>query len=68
MNDYVLKHDFGYGREEELPIKKLLLRNFEDCKDYVDDIVSHSFEAKVENSTLFFTKENLKVQVFVNLI
>ena len=38
--DYVLNHDFGYGREPELDVLfKLELRNLEDVKVYVLDSI-----------------------------
>ena len=37
--EYVLNHDFGYGREPELDeLKKLELRNIEDLIVYVDEL------------------------------
>ncbi len=35
--EYILSHDFGYGKEQE--IAKLELRNIEDVKIYVDWII-----------------------------
>ena len=44
--DYVLNHDFGYGREPELYVLfKLELRNLEDVKVYVLDSIK-TMEAK----------------------
>ena len=43
-NEYVLKHDFGYGREPELDeLIKLELRNIEDVKVYVADALENAF-------------------------
>jgi len=52
-NEYVLKHDFGYGREPELKeLNKLELKNIEDVKVYVADVLENAFtnykEIKVE--------------------
>lgn len=44
MNDYVLNHDFGYGREPEDEINKLTLRNITDLNDYLKDILENDFE------------------------
>lgn len=42
--DYVLNHDFGYGREPELDVLfKLELRNLEDVKVYVLDAISNAY-------------------------
>ena len=51
--EYVLNHDFGYGREPELKeLNKLELRNIEDVKVYVADVLENAFtnykEIKVE--------------------
>ena len=42
--EYVLNHDFGYGREPELDeLKKLELRNIEDLIVYVDESLDNAF-------------------------
>ena len=42
--DYVLNHDFGYGREPELDVLfKLELRNLEDVKVYVLDAINNAY-------------------------
>ena len=42
--NYVLKHDFGYGREPELTkLMKLELRNKEDLKVYILDVLENAF-------------------------
>lgn len=42
--EYVLGHDFGYGREPELDeLIKLELRNLEDVKVYVLDSIQNAF-------------------------
>ena len=42
--NYVLKHDFGYGREPELnQMIKLKLRNEKDLKVYILDVLENSF-------------------------
>lgn len=41
-NDYVLNHDFGYGREKELKeLNRLKLRNIKDVETYVLDIIKN---------------------------
>ena len=42
--EYVLNHDFGYGREPELDeLFKLELRNLEDVKLYVFDAIKNAY-------------------------
>ena len=42
--EYVLNHDFGYGREPELDkLFKLELRNLEDVKIYVLDAIKNAY-------------------------
>ena len=42
--EYVLNHDFGYGREPELDeLIKLELRNIEDVKVYIADALENAF-------------------------
>ena len=66
--NYVLKHDFGYGREPELEeLLKLKLRNFEDLKIYVDNIISTQFVAEVNNNKISF-RDGTKTQVFIERI
>lgn len=64
-NEYVLLHDYGYGREEQLPLNKLELRNFDDCKVYIEDIISQAFVAKLHRKTLYFINNPEKVSVII---
>ena len=42
--EYVLNHDFGYGREPEVDeLFKLELRNLEDVKVYVLDSIQNAY-------------------------
>lgn len=59
-NNYVLKHDFGYGKDEE-EINKLELRNFEDLRIYLEDIIKNTFVAKIKGRELSFAEEKVKV-------
>ena len=68
MNEYVLKHDFGYGQDEELPIKKLKLRNFQDCKDYVIDILQQAFVATLNENKLYFPSDKSIVEVSITKV
>lgn len=67
-NDYVLKHDFGYGREEELEeLFRLRLRNVEDLKVYVLDIINNAFVCSAGKKV--FLIDTAKVEeVQINLI
>lgn len=48
-NDYVLNHDFGYGKEpEQKELNKLALRNIDDLKVYLQNAVKELFIEKVE--------------------
>ena len=63
---YVLEHDFGYCREPELEeLFKLELRNFEDLKVYVNDIITKSFVATVKNNIVHFKQDDTKILVTV---
>ena len=36
---YIHQHDFGYGQVDEIKtVKRLTLRNIEDCRSYLDDV------------------------------
>ena len=64
MNYYVLKHDFGYGKEPELQdLQKLLLRNFDDLKTYVFDLLQKEFESKIIDGNLYILDDCLKMVV-----
>lgn len=57
--DYVLKHDFGYGREPELEddeLIKLELRNIDDVKFYIGWTLRDVFHARIsrQNIVQFF--------------
>ena len=42
--EYVSSHDFGYGREPELDkLIKLELRNIDDVKFYVLDVIKNAY-------------------------
>ena len=66
MSDYVLKHDFGYGKDlEQKEINKLNLRNYDDLTTYVDEVIS-MFDAKVKNRVVAF--DNSKTQIILEKI
>lgn len=64
-NDYVLKHDFGYGREEELEeLIRLKLRNLNDLETYVLDIIQNSIVCSAGKRVLLIdTAEVEEVQI-----
>lgn len=65
-NNYVLNHDYGYGREpEQEELNKLNLRNIDDLKVYIGDIISHMFVAKVKNNMIQFLEDQSKVEVII---
>lgn len=67
-NDYVLKHDFGYGRETELEtLNKLELRNIDDLKVYVNDALS-TFNANINDNIVEFLTDNTKTKVIIETI
>lgn len=56
--DYVLNHDYGYGKEpEQEKLNKLKLRNVEDLKVYVNDVIGNAFVATFENGVIEFGLE-----------
>ena len=64
--DYVLKHDFGYGREEELEeLYKLELRNFEDVKVYVEDVIKNAFNATYQDNIIKFKTGDKPTKVII---
>lgn len=56
------KFNFGYG-EENAEIKKVLLNDLQECKDYVDNALSELINAKYKNGKLYFDNEIIKVSV-----
>jgi len=64
-NDYVLKHDFGYGREEELEeLNRLTLRNLNDVEVYVLDIIKNAIVCSAGKRVLLIdTAEVEEVQI-----
>ena len=65
--DYVLNHNFGYGREPEIEnLIKLDLRNFEDVKAYIEWTIREVFSADVDKQNIVcFWNNNKKVQVII---
>ena len=60
-NDYVLKHDFGYGREEELEeLNKLTLRNIKDVEVYVTDVIKNTFAHSTEKKVFLIDEQEVE--------
>jgi len=64
-NKYVLEHDYGYGKDIEESIKKLTLRNLQDCKDYIEELLSITFDASLHNSVLCFRSNKELVEIVI---
>jgi len=60
---YVLKHDFGYGENEEKEINKLILRNFKDIKVYVSDLTNLFLAKSYNNKIKFNNGEVIKINI-----
>lgn len=56
------KFNFGYG-EENTEIKKVLLNDLRECKDYVDNALSELINAKYKNGKLYFDNAIIEVSV-----
>lgn len=68
-NEYVLNHDYGYGKEpEQEELNKLELRNIEDLKVYIKDIMKNTFNASVRKNTLTFLDDMSKTEVVIERI
>lgn len=50
---YIVSHDFGYGKiPEQTFINKLKLRNLNDIKYYIQDILYNAFDCKTNNTAI----------------
>lgn len=66
-NDYVLNHDFGYGREELEELNRLELRNIEDVETYVLDIIKNGVVCS-EGKQIYLIDSKQKEEVIIELI
>ena len=67
-NNYVLNHDFGYGREEELEeLNRLKLRNINDVEAYVLDIIKNGMVCSFGRRVYILEKEEIE-EVQIELI
>lgn len=52
---YVMQHDYGYGTDPECKeIHKLTLRNFDDCRVYIEDAIGSQLNAYFTNGLIEF--------------
>lgn len=52
---YVMQHDYGYGAEpERKQLNKLELRNFDDCRVYIEDAIGSQLNAYFTNGLIEF--------------
>lgn len=64
--NYVLNHDYGYGKQpEHKKLNKLKLRNVEDLKVYVHDVIDTSFVATYEKNIIEFKLDKQKTKVVI---
>lgn len=62
-NNYVMKHDFGYGKDLK-SLNKLTLRNYQDLEDYLSLILISTYTVRVENNIIHFPKiSKVKVDI-----
>ena len=63
--EYIYSHDFGYGKISEFEnLNKINLRNIDDLKLYVFDILSKNFDAIVKKDDIFVLEnETLMISV-----
>ena len=54
---YVLKHDYGYGKDVEAQeLNKLHLRNFEDLQIYLQDLLEQELMTRKDVSIMIKTQ------------
>ncbi len=64
--NYILNHDFGYGKSEHLKeICKLNLRNLADVKIYVRDVLNSVFDTKVYGYFVEFENDKFINEVVI---
>lgn len=67
--DYVLKHDFGYGRDLEIGnLNKLELRNIDDLEIYIAWSIRNIFSAEFDDNNLLTFENNSKIQIKIEQI
>lgn len=59
-NNYVVNHDFGYGKEVETKeLNKIMLRNFKDLKVYLNNVIKSQFD--IINNTIDVNGAKIKL-------
>lgn len=67
--EYVLNHQFGYGKfKEKIKLNKLKLRNIDDLCVYVNDSVINAFDASYQNNVIQFYLDNSKCKIIIENI
>lgn len=65
--DYVLLHDFGYGKQpQQEKLNKLKLRNLEDLKIYVNDVMECAFVATWHDNIIEFEPDKQKTKIEID--
>lgn len=63
MKNYVLNHDFGYGKKCH-EINKLNLRNIEDVKIYVKSVIGATFVGAFDEDVLVINNQcKIKISI-----
>lgn len=67
--EYVLNHDYGYGKEpEQENLNKLELRNSEDLKVYVNDVIANAFVATYKRGVVVFKGISKKTRIVIEKV
>lgn len=68
-SDYVLNHDFGYeGSLEHININKLKLRNINDLKVYIENVIPTILVANYKDGIIEFIDDSKRVELKIELI
>lgn len=67
MKNYVQNHNYGYG-ENNQKINKLNLRNIEDLKDYLNDVLENELDFPFEKKENNFLIEPLGISIDIEEI
>lgn len=64
---YVTQHDYGYGDENRTELKRLELRNMDECATYIDDAIATQLNAYFTNNLIEFHCSGEKFLLSVEL-
>ena len=64
-NDYVTSHNFGYGQNKN-KLKKIILRNLNDLKSYINEIIEVNFKSNIKDNIVEFIDDKTKLEVSFN--